>query len=51
MDNKNCMNCGLLEMEYDGDIILGQKGAQLFSQRFKTITDLKKVILDSELRT
>ena len=43
------ISCGLLEMEYDGDIILGQKGAQLFSQRFKTITDLKKVILGSEL--
>ena len=43
------ISCGLLEMEYNGDIILGQKGAQLFSQYFKNITDLKKVILGSEL--
>lgn len=43
------ISCGLLEMEYDGDIILGEKGAQLFSQRFKTVTDLKKIILGEHL--
>ena len=43
------ISCGLLDMEYDGDIRLGPNGAQLFSQKFKNLADLKKIILGAQL--
>ena len=43
------ISCGLLETEYDGDISLASKGCQLFLQKFKTITDLRKIVLGQQL--
>lgn len=43
------ISCGLLEVKYDGDIILDKKGAQLFSKKFSNITELKKIILGEPL--
>ena len=43
------LSCGLLDMEYDGDISLSSKGAQLFSQKFKKLTDLRKIVLGEQM--
>lgn len=41
--------CGMLEMEYDGDISLGERGVKLFSHKFRTLNDLRRIILGEHL--
>ena len=43
------ISCGLLEMDYDGNIVIDKKGVQLFSYKFNNIAELKKIILGSPL--
>ena len=47
--NDKLILCGLLEIEYDGDISLGSRGCQLFAQKFSSIEDLRKIILGDRL--
>lgn len=43
------ISCGLLEIEYDGDIELGSRGCRLFLENFKNLAELKKIILGPKL--
>lgn len=41
--------CGLLEIEYDGDICMGSRGTQLFSQKFENLAQLRQLVLGRQL--
>ena len=47
--NDKLISCGLLEVEYDGNISLDKKTVQLFSKKFSNVTELKKIILGEPL--
>jgi len=54
----NCLNvnaklvtCGLLDNDYEGDIIASARGIKIFSQQFSSVQELRELILDKPLKT
>ena len=49
--NSKLVTCGLLDNDYDGDIIVSNRGIKIFGQQFTTVQELRELILEKPLKT